>query len=135
MDCVLCGIAKGDIPANIWLEDEHGLALLDIHPKAPGHTMVIPRTHAASLADLPPAEVGPLFLLVQKAADRLVRVMAADGLTIGINQGEVSGQTVAHLHIHLFPRYKDDRGGSVHSIVDNPPQEDIAETAKRLRNS
>ncbi len=135
MDCVLCRIARKEIPAEVWLEDEHGLALLDIHPKVPGHTMVIPRVHAATLAELPPVEIEPLFLLVRKAAEKLVRVMAADGLTIGINQGEVSGQTVPHLHIHLFPRYKDDRGGSVHSVVDNPPPEGIAETAKRLRNA
>ncbi len=132
-NCVLCRIAGKEIPAEIWLENESGLAILDIHPKAPGHTMVIPRLHTPSLVELPPEAVGPLFLLVQKAAEKLVRVMRADGLTIGVNQGEVSGQTVPHLHIHLFPRYKDDHGGSVHSIVDNPPREDIAETAKKLR--
>lgn len=134
-DCLFCKIANKEIPAEVIFEDTHALAFLDIMPKAPGHTMVIPKVHARNILDLPEAEIGPLFAAVRKIAERLTRSLKADGLTIGINQGEASGQTVEHLHIHLLPRFKGDRGGSIHSVVSNPPEDSLAEIAKRLRSS
>jgi histidine triad (HIT) family protein len=115
-------------------EDEHALGFLDIHPQAPGHTVVIPRHHSPTLAGLPQEEVGPLFLAVQVLAERLVRTLGADGLTIGLNQGDAAGQTIPHLHILLFPRFKGDGGGSVHSAVHNAPKESLTEIAQRIRN-
>lgn len=115
------------------MEDAHTLAFLDIMPKAPGHTMVIPKVHARNILDLPEAEIGPLFAAVQKIAERLTRGLKADGLTIGINQGEASGQVVEHLHVHLLPRFKSDRGGSIQSVVHNAPKDSLTEIAKKLR--
>ena len=135
MDCIFCKIARHEILAEIVAEDAHTLAFLDIHPQAPGHTVVIPKFHAPALADLPPAEVGPLFLTVQALADLLISALKSDGLTIGINQGLVSGQTVPHLHIHLFPRFLGDGGKSVHSVVNNPPQEDLKSIAEKIRKT
>lgn len=132
-ECLFCKIARREIPAEIVLEDERSVAFLDIMPKAPGHTVVIPKFHAPTIAELPISEIGPLFVAVQKMAERLSRKLAADGLTIGINQGRASGQTVEHLHIHLLPRFVDDGGGSIHSVVHNPPRESLADIAKKLR--
>lgn len=133
-ECLFCKIARREIPAEIVLEDERSVAFLDIMPKAPGHTVVIPKFHAPTIAELPISEIGPLFVAVQKMAERLSRKLAADGLTIGINQGRASGQTVEHLHIHLLPRFVDDGGGSIHSVVHNPPRESLADIAKKLRD-
>ena len=134
-DCLFCRIARHELDAQIIQEDDHTLAFLDIHPQAPGHTVVIPRVHAATLAELPGAEVGPLFSAVQTVARRLTQVLAADGLTLGINQGEVSGQTIPHLHVHLFPRFRDDGGKSVHSVVNNPPKEALTTIANKISRS
>lgn len=133
-ECLFCKIARREIPAEIVLEDERSVAFLDIMPKAPGHTVVIPKFHAPTIAELPISEIGPLFVAVQKMAERLSRKLAADGLTIGINQGRASGQTVEHLHVHLLPRFVDDGGGSIHSVVHNPPRESLADIAKKLRD-
>lgn len=134
-DCIFCKVAAHEIPAEIVGEDDRALAFLDIHPQAPGHTMVIPKVHAAKLADLPLDEVGPLFKMVRDIARELEHALAADGMTIGVNQGEVSGQTVPHLHIHLFPRFKGDGGKSVHSVVQNPPRESLQEIGEKIRNA
>lgn len=133
--CIFCRIIAKEIPAKTVYEDEHALAFLDISPRAPGHVMVIPKHHSPTLAGLPDEEVGPLFLAAKSVAARLVPAMGADGLTIGVNQGDVSGQTVKHLHIHLMPRFEGDGGGSIHSVVANPPTEDLDAIAARIRGN
>lgn len=134
-DCLFCKIVKRDIAAEIIFENSNALAFLDIMPRAPGHTLVIPKVHARNILELSDAEVGPLFTAVQKVAERLIQVLKADGLTIGINQGEASGQVVDHLHIHLLPRFKGDRGGSIQSVVQNVPKESLKDIAAKLRLS
>jgi histidine triad (HIT) family protein len=113
-------------------EDDHAFAILDIHPVAPGHTMVIPKVHAPTILDLPQPEIGPVFEAVQKVAARLQEVLRPDGFTIGINQGDVSGQTIEHLHIHILPRFRGDQGKSIHSVVNNPPSESVKDLVARL---
>jgi histidine triad (HIT) family protein len=132
MDCIFCKIGAKEIPATIVMEDEHAYAVLDMHPIAPGHTMVIPKMHAVTLLDLPHEKVGPVFLLVKKMTERLKEVLSADGFTIGINHGDAGGQAVKHLHIHIVPRFKGDGGRSIHSVVSNPGTESVEEIAARL---
>ena len=133
MDCLFCKIINKKIPAEIIYEDKDALAFLDIHPRAPGHTMVVPKEHAPNLAELSDEKMEPVFLAVKLVAKRLKDVLKCDGLTIGINQGRVSGQAVDHLHIHLMPRWQGDGGGSVHSVVDNPPKESLEEMYYKLK--
>ncbi len=131
--CLFCRIAAKEIPAEIVYEDDRTVAFLDVHPRAPGHAMVIPKTHAPTLAGLPDAEVGPLFAAVQKVARLLAAKLAPDGITIGMNQGRASGQEVDHLHVHLIPRWHGDGGSSIQSVVDNPPRaKEAAEVLKKL---
>src|SRR6185369_9579501 len=99
-NCLFCKIAARQFPASIVAEDEHTVAFLDIHPHAPGHTMVVSKTHSATLRDLPESELQPLFAMVRRMDEALMTKLSADGMTIGINQGEVSGQAVEHLHVH-----------------------------------
>jgi len=120
-DCLFCKIANHDIPADIFYEDDKSMAVLDIHPHAPGHIFIIPKAHASNLINLPDNLVSPLFLTVKKIASILKEKLSADGLTIGINQGRASGQEVDHLHIHILPRFSDDGGSSVQGIINNPP--------------
>ncbi len=131
--CLFCRIIRKEIPAHIVYEDQDTLAFLDIHPRAPGHTMVISKVHGPSVSTMPPEALGPLFQTVQKVAQRLEAVLTPDGMTIGINQGNASGQTVAHLHIHLLPRFTGDKGGSIHTVVDNPPQESPEHFKDRIK--
>src|SRR3989442_1445292 len=121
--CLFCKISEGSVKAAVVYEDEHALAFLDIHPRAPGHTLVIPKNHASKLTDLADSELAQLFLATKRVARMLEKSLSPDGLTIGLNQGEASGQVVGHIHIHLLPRFFDDGGGSVQSIVDSAGKE------------
>ncbi|MDP2704736.1 MAG: HIT family protein [bacterium] len=134
-DCLFCKIANGEIPADIVDESEDAVAILDIHPKAPGHIMVIPKIHAETILDLPDEKVGGVFLAVKRATEKLVKALSPDGFTLGVNHGKNAGQAIDHLHIHIIPRFKGDGGGSIHTIVDNPPEESLENIKQQILNS
>ncbi|OGM90646.1 hypothetical protein A3A20_00880 [Candidatus Wolfebacteria bacterium RIFCSPLOWO2_01_FULL_45_19] len=134
MDCLFCKISRREISAEIIYEDNDTMAFLDINPRAPGHTVVIPKQHAENILELTAGAVEPLFLTVKKVTAMLKKAFEPDGFTIGINHGKASGQAVDHLHVHIFSRWRDDGGGSVHSVVDNPPKESLEEIALKLKN-
>ncbi len=125
MDCLFCKIVKGEIPSEKIYEDEFAFAFLDINPLADGHTVIVPKIHAENIIDLPENQIGPLFLGVKKVTEAINSALKPHGFTIGINHGKVSGQVIDHLHIHVIPRFEGDGGGSIHSVVKNPPQESI----------
>ena len=130
--CLFCKIAAKEISSEVVYEDEHTLAFLDISPRAPGHTVVISKYHAPSILSLPNEEINQLFSTVKKVDILLSEKLNPDGVTIGINQGKASGQEVDHLHIHLMPRWYHDKGGSVQSIVHNPPKESVGDLLKKI---
>lgn len=134
MKCVFCNIANKQISAEVLYEDSRTMAFLDVMPRAPGHTVVIPKYHAETIVDLPDSEVGPAFLTVKKLTAIITKALKPNGFTIGINHGKVSGQTIDHLHIHIIPRFDDDGGKSIHSVVNNPPKESLKEIAEKIRS-
>ncbi len=87
-------------------EDSISLAFLDIRPLFPGHVLLIPKEHYATLADLPADLIGSFFRNVQLVANGVERGMEAEGTFIAINN-RVS-QSVPHLHVHIVPRRKKD---------------------------
>ena len=131
-DCLFCKIVKKEISAEIVYENEVAIGLLDVHPKAPGHTMVIPKNHVATILNLPENKTGPFFIAVKNATRMLQKALVPDGFNIGLNHGKDGGQTIDHLHVHIIPRYKGDGGTSMHGIVDNPPQESLQEIKEKI---
>lgn len=129
-DCLFCKIIKKEMSAEIIYEDEQAMAILDINPRAPGHTMVLPKIHCQTILDLPEKKIGPIFEAAVKVTYLLQKSLEPNGFTIGINQGKISGQIIDHLHIHIIPRFENDGGGSVHSVVNNPPTKSLAEIKK-----
>lgn len=96
----------GREPAATVLDDDHAVAFLDVRPVFPGHTLLVPRSHHETLADLPSAAVGPLFATVQRLAAAVEAAMGADGTFVALNN-KVS-QSVPHLHVHVVPRRRKD---------------------------
>ncbi len=96
-------------------ESGTGYVIRDAYPISPGHTLVIPRRHIASFFELETEERDGLMDLLTQAKTALDSELRPDGYNIGINDGKDAGQTIAHLHIHLIPRYRGDqpdpRGG------------------------
>lgn len=133
MDCLFCSIARKEIPAKIVYEDADTLAFLDIHPRAMGHTIIIPKTHAENIVTADDALTISTFLTVRKIAGILNNTLKPEGFTIGINHGSVSGQTVPHVHVHVIPRYIGDGGGSIHSVVNYPSPLSLDEVALKIK--
>lgn len=131
-DCFFCKIAGHEIQTAVIYEDEKTMAFLDIHPSAPGHLVVIPKVHAVTILDLPDGEVEPLFATVKKMALLLKNALAPDGTTIGMNQGRASGQEVDHLHVHLIPRWLEDGGHSIQSVVSNKTRDSVEEIKNKI---
>jgi histidine triad (HIT) family protein len=100
MSCLFCRIARGEIPAQRVLEDEHVLAIRDIRPQAPVHVLVLPRVHVESLWDLAdPALAGSLL---SAAAEVARREGLEKGWRLVANTRADGGQEVMHLHLHVL---------------------------------
>lgn len=97
-NCIFCKIVKGEIPAKKTYEDENVIAFLDIHPKAPGHTLLIPKEHHRWFLDVPDTQYDDLFRVAKKLGLKLKEEYDADYVRLGI-----VGTDVPHTHIHLIP--------------------------------
>lgn len=104
-NCVFCRIVSGDIPSLRVYEDEACVAVLDINPASPGHTLVIPRVHRKDLTELSPEEIAHAFSVAKLLGERQMERLGADGFNVVQNNGAAAGQTVLHFHIHVIPRY------------------------------
>ena len=104
--CIFCKIVEGELDSPIVFEDEATLAFLDHRPLFPGHTLVIPRKHFETLADLPSTGIQAFFSNVQMLARAVEGAMDAEGSFVAMNN-RVS-QSVPHLHVHVVPRKKKD---------------------------
>ena len=104
--CVFCDIVTGAMPAHIVHSDELSLAFLDVRPLFPGHTLLIPRDHIETLADLPMDMLAPYFATTQLLSRAMEKVMGAEGSFVAMNN-KVS-QSVPHLHTHVVPRRRKD---------------------------
>ena len=134
-NCIFCAIVEGRIPSHKVYEDEKTLAFLDIHPSTPGHTLVIPKLHIARVEGLPEEDAHCLFAALHNIVGRIQEVMGAPASTIGINNGQESGQEVPHVHIHVIPRSTGDRGGIIQGITPSSvsaDQEEMRGIAERI---
>lgn len=99
--CIFCKIVRGEIPAKEVARNDGAIAILDVNPQAPTHVLVMPKRHVTDLGDFVGSsgdhEVGALFRLASEIGRR-----APGGYRIVANEGEDSGQTVFHLHVHVL---------------------------------
>ena len=116
MDCIICAIVEGRLPAQKIYEDKDNVAFLDSHPAAPGHTLLVPKAHVARIEELTNDEAKALFQVLHKLLEPIRTALSADATTIGINNGPGSGQEIRHIHIHIIPRHRGDHGGIIQSI-------------------
>jgi histidine triad (HIT) family protein len=132
-DCIFCGIAAGDVEAEVVLESEDAVAFLDRYPAAHGHVVVIPRIHAASLPELPDEAVGGLFRTVKTAMRKVSDAVRPVGMHVGWNHGRGAGQHVFHLHVHVLPRQQPGRG--VQLLGEGAEPGSLAELAAAIRSA
>jgi len=107
--CIFCEILRNRQGASQWIaESDRAFALLDIHPLRRGHTLVIPKFHAAEFAGLPSEYMAAIIDLARDVAARLRRVLGTTGENILAASGPGSEQAVPHFHLHVVPRHEND---------------------------
>jgi histidine triad (HIT) family protein len=127
---IFAKILRGEMPCYKVYEDDKAFAFLDIMPRAPGHTLVLPKAPARNVLDVAPDDLAHVVKVAQKIAKAAMQVFAADGITIQqFNEG-AGGQVVFHLHVHVIPR-KDGVALKPPATVKEAP-EVLADQAKRL---
>jgi ATP adenylyltransferase len=109
--CCFCNLGN-----RVILDNEHSFAILDEFPVTKGHTLIIPKRHISNYFEITEDELLSIHDLIIKRRKQLMSEDATiEGFNIGINSGEVAGQTIFHLHVHLIPRrkndYKNPKGG------------------------
>ena len=127
-DCVFCKIVKGEIPSYKVYEDEKFIAFLDIKPRNPGHTLVIPKEHFRWVWDVP--YLGEYFEVVGKIANAIRKAMQTDWVV-----SLVLGEEIPHAHIWLVPRFKNDgHGGSIDlSNIKEISKEEMEKIAQKIK--
>lgn len=107
-DCIFCKVIAKEIPSTAVYEDADVYAFLDILPVHPGHTLVVPKTHGATLLDVSGEVLAKTIQAVQRIAQAMQRGLGIEGFNVTQNNGIVAGQSVHHLHMHIIPRYPGD---------------------------
>ena len=108
-DCIFCKLAGGEIPTATLYEDDDFRVILDAGPATKGHCLILPKEHYADLYEIPEDLLMKAAVLAKKIAVKMTRAMNCDGFNIVQNNKPAAGQTVFHFHIHLIPRYANDR--------------------------
>jgi histidine triad (HIT) family protein len=126
-DSIFTKIIKGEIPCHKIFEDEFSFAFLDIHPKTPGHTLVIPKKQVDEFQDLPDEDYLAVMKTVKKVAMRQKNILGAK--RVGL---EVIGVDVPHAHVHVFPFSNISEYRRIVDMAAEPNHKELAEMAKKL---
>jgi histidine triad (HIT) family protein len=102
---IFAKILRGEFPCYKVYEDDHVLAFLDIMPRTPGHTLVIPKAPARNILDIEPEDFAHVARASRKIARAAMQAFNADGITVQQFSEAAGGQVVFHLHMHVMPRH------------------------------
>jgi histidine triad (HIT) family protein len=127
---IFAKILRGELPCFKVYEDDKTLAFLDIMPRTPGHTLILPKAAARNILDIAPDDLAHVSKVAQRIAKAAMTALGADGITVQqFNEG-AGGQVVFHLHVHVIPRKT--------GVMMKPPASEkekpevLAEQAKKL---
>ena len=136
--CVFCDIVSGKAPSSKVYRDDHVIAFLDIQPINPGHLMIVPIAHVPDLAALREEDGRQLFAVAQRVTSALYRSgLRCEGVNFFLADGDVAGQEVFHVHLHLIPRYRRDGFGLKlpRRYYRRPPVRELDAAAEAIRNA
>lgn len=103
--CEFCNIISGDAEARILYQDESNIAFFPLNPATLGHTLVIPKVHAAGIFDITSEAYESLSAATLSVAHAIRRALNPEGMNVISSTGRVATQSVFHLHVHLVPRW------------------------------
>jgi histidine triad (HIT) family protein len=100
---IFAKILRGDVPCYKIFEDNWTLAFLDIMPRSPGHTLVIPKVPARGILDIPADDLAGVARTAQKISQAAIKTFDAEGIILQQFSEPASGQVIFHLHVHVIP--------------------------------
>jgi len=109
--CPFCRIVERQAPGAIVFEDDRSAALMDICPVYAGHTLVIPRVHYENLVECPKDLAAHLFMVAAQLGPAVMEATGGTAFNVWTANGVDAGQRVLHLHLHVLPRFPDDKFG------------------------
>jgi len=135
-NCVFCQIIAGESPASIFYQDEIVVGLMTIGPVTTGHAMIIPKQHAASLAEMDESTGRHLWTIAQRTAAALrASGLKCEGINLFLADGKAAFQDVFHVHLHVFPRYAGDPFKIIADWSVKPSREELDRVAQQIESA
>jgi histidine triad (HIT) family protein len=133
-DCIFCQIIAGESPASVFYEDNVVLGLMTIGPVTTGHGLIIPKKHAAYLADMDEETGRHLWTITRRTAAAIRESgVKCEGINLFLADGEAAFQEVFHVHMHVFPRYEGDPFGLVADWDVKPARDELDRVARQIK--
>ena len=136
-DCVFCKILSGNAPVSFVYSNDLVAAFMDIRPVNLGHLLIVPKRHAALMADVTPQEASAMMEVARRATVALrASTLRCEGVNYFLADGEAAMQEVFHAHLHVFPRFKGDNFGlrfAPEYYTRRLPRQELDEQAAELR--
>jgi histidine triad (HIT) family protein len=103
-DCIFCKIIRGEIPSVKLFEDERVFSFMDINPISDGHSLIIPKNHAANLWEIDTEDLLAIHSASKRLAEAMRQALDVEGIAVLQLNGTAVNQVVFHYHLHLIPR-------------------------------
>ena len=134
--CTFCRINANELPSSRVFEDQTALGIMDIHPVNPGHVLVVPRRHYASLGALPEPIGAHLFTIAQRIAAAIRDSdLRCEAMSLTLADGAAAGQEVPHVHLHVIPRFAGDSYRVVADYSAAPTREELEAVARAIASA
>lgn len=134
-NCLFCKIIAGEIPCSRVYEEENVLVFMDIGPIVKGHALVIPKEHYETMTDTPDEVLADLIRVAKRIAKAQQDGLQTDGCNIIQNNGTAAGQAVPHIHIHVIPRFADDKHHWNWDAKEYEDEDELREMTKTLSSA
>ncbi|MQA75009.1 MAG: HIT domain-containing protein [Solirubrobacterales bacterium] len=131
-DCIFCAIVAGRVAAEIVDSDDATVAFMDASPVTTGHSLVVPRRHAADLLEVGERDYERTMLAVRRLVLRIEETMRPDGFNVLSSARPAAWQEVPHFHVHVIPRYDGD-GLTPPWVERGADADDLRDAAVRIR--
>ena len=104
-ECIFCSIIKKEAESTTIIENNGFIAIMDINPIAPGHTLIISKEHYKDILELPDNLAPDLVDMIKKLSRLMINNLGCDGINLINSTGRSAGQTIFHFHVHVIPRF------------------------------
>jgi len=130
--CIFCRIVAGQLPCFKLFEDETTIAFMDINPVNPGHALAVAKGHWPTVDVIPADVLGDVARTAQRVAKAALAALEPTGVNLLQSNGSGAGQSVPHLHVHILPRYPDDKV-RLNWVYEPGDKAEIAAICERLK--